>query len=91
LRRLIQRKFPQIQISGVYDNILKCLAICLVLYIFATWLSASILLYGKIGLLFKSIIVVSLFLLFFYIAGVLLKLSYFREATQSICKRLLRK
>jgi len=91
LRRLIQRKFPQIQISGVYDNILKCLAICLVLYIFATWLSASILLYGKIGLIFKSIIVVSLFLLFFYIAGVLLKLSYFREATQSICKRLLRK
>lgn len=91
LRRLILKKLPHVSFAGIYDNVVKCAALCLLLYFGGSWLSASLPLYSKIGLLLKVAIVSSLSLGLFYLLGLTFKLSYFREATDSLCKRLLRK
>jgi len=91
LRRLITKKLPEVDFSGIYDNLFKCLICCLLIYVAGSWLAASLHLYSKLGLILKSILVSALSFTMFYGLGILLKLSYFREATASICKRLLRK
>lgn len=91
LRWLITKKLPHVSFEGISNNLIKCLVICLLLYVLGSWFSVSFMWYGKIGLLLKSLIVSGLSFLLFYLFGLLFKLSYFKEATQTICKRLLRK
>lgn len=91
LRRLILKKLSHVSFAGIYDNLFKCLIICLILYGLGSWLAASLMLYSKGGLILKVMLVTAVNFLAFYLLGLAFKLSYLREATHSIWQRLARK
>jgi len=91
LIHLIHKRFPQIDNNGVMFNLLKSVLIAIAIYFFAVYLRKLIPLDSKTGLILKSAVIASLSFLFFYLAGLLVHLSYMKEATQNLCKRLRRK
>ncbi|MDD4100904.1 MAG: murein biosynthesis integral membrane protein MurJ [Candidatus Cloacimonetes bacterium] len=91
LRVLIDRRLPQVSFAGIGSNLAKSVGICIVAFICGSWMSASLMWYSKIGLVIKSGLIAIFCFGLFYLLGMILKLSYLREATSSLCKRLLRK
>ena len=90
LRRLIKRHFQQLDFTGIYQNLFKGMAICLIIYFTALAFSAGWRL-DSLGALVLKIGVVSLYaLLAFYGLGIVLRLSYLKESGVALWKRLKR-
>jgi putative peptidoglycan lipid II flippase len=88
---LIRKKLPRIDFQGLLPNLSKSIGICLVIYLIARGLGSILPLTSRFELILKAIIISGMSFLLFYALGMTLRLSYLREATQNIWKRLHRK
>jgi putative peptidoglycan lipid II flippase len=88
---LIRKKLPRIDFHGILPNLSKSIGICLVIYLIARGLGSILPLTSRFELILKAIIISGMSFLLFYALGMTLRLSYLREATQNIWKRLHRK
>ncbi|MBW6514108.1 MAG: murein biosynthesis integral membrane protein MurJ [Candidatus Syntrophosphaera sp.] len=89
LLRLLRKKMPQVDFSGILPNILKALLICAVLL--ALLLAANQLIppLGTGLLILKDAGLVALSLAIFYLLGLWLKLDYLRSALSLVWKKRL--
>ncbi len=88
---LIRKKMPKVSFAGILPNILKTLAICAVMLYVLLKVEALVPARGfwQLGAKLAGFGIASL--LFFYGAGLLLKLDYLSEAASRLCKKFLRK
>jgi putative peptidoglycan lipid II flippase len=88
---LIRKKFPGIKFQGIASSVFKALIFSAMIYAMAYWLRVLLPFETRIGLVVKSAIISSISFICFYALGMLFKLSYFKEATDNVCKRLRRR
>lgn len=91
LLHLIRKKLPQVDFTGIALNIFKTFCICLVIFLLAWLLDRYLPLQSRAELLLKAVIITTISFTMFYALGLMLRLSYLKEATQNIWKRLHRK
>lgn len=85
---LIKRKLPSIEFKGLLLPILKTLFICVVLYLFAWQCSLQFPVQGRLALLGRDAILVTISFVIFYILGSLLHLDYLTELSKKLWQRL---
>ncbi|NLN85724.1 MAG: murein biosynthesis integral membrane protein MurJ [Candidatus Cloacimonetes bacterium] len=88
---LIRKKMPKVNFAGILPNILKTLAICAVMLCVLLKVEPLVPARGIWQLGAKLAVFGVASLLFFYGAGILLKLDYLSEAASQLCKKFRRK
>jgi putative peptidoglycan lipid II flippase len=88
---LIRKRFPGIVFRGIAPSMIKSIMISAMIFGLAYWLRALLPLYSRIELVLKAAIISGISFILFYLLGMLFKLSYLKEATDNLCKRLRRK
>ena len=84
---LIRKRMPQVNFSGIFNNIWKTFIICVAL-LGVLYLANSIVTPQSLGLLIvKDVSFVALFILTFYAIGLLLRLDYLSSISKSIWKK----
>ncbi len=88
---LLKKKISRLEYKSIFSNILKGIAASAVVYLVARMLYGLLVFESKPGLLIKVSVISLISFALFYLLGILLKLSYFKEAGESLWKRLRRR
>jgi putative peptidoglycan lipid II flippase len=87
----IRKRVPQISFAGIWPNIMKAAAICVVLGAGIMLVKPLVAVQGKGLVLVKDMVIVGVSMVLFYVTGVLLKLAYLQDSAKRIWKRLARR
>lgn len=89
--RILNKRFPQIKIERIWGNLIKILILSLFIstgiMLFSQFYSAS----GLISKMIKVSVIIFIWLFILGIGGTLLKLDYWNQFTDRLCRKFLKK
>ncbi|NLO43941.1 MAG: murein biosynthesis integral membrane protein MurJ [Candidatus Cloacimonetes bacterium] len=87
---LIRKRYPQISYSGITLNLVKSIAIAVLVYLQSWYLTSIFTLTGTLGLLLKASAISVLGFVSFFALGMLFKLSFLKDSIRNLWKRFRR-
>lgn len=91
LLHLLRKSLPQVSFTGIAPNIFKSVLICALIYLLLILAQRFLPVQGTGMLILRDLLFGAASLLLFYLAGLLIKLDYLRDATRNLWKRLPRR
>jgi putative peptidoglycan lipid II flippase len=89
--RILLKRFPDIRISGMKNNLIKIISISAILFVSVYSISKLWIIHGLVNYLIKSAVLISVWALLFAVLGFVFKLEYWSDFSNKICKKLMKK